>query len=536
MDKRTKILAGLFGVVIAYGLFTKVVYPTWIEPLVTIDDRIAERKEVRGKLEAQVEEVKKARYEYREWAGRAGGFEINNAVTEIRERLNNLLAKHKLTDVKVSPTRPSDDRKTGLWKASVTITGSGALDSAITFLRDLTELPHLCRVGNASISPASSRGRDTTINRFHLRVPVEVWVVPQQQIVGRLKPEDLVQPDFYIRHQGQEYASVWQADPFNEYVPMKVQTRPTMMVVKGNKATLEVAVEGGVGPYKYDWTPTKGLTSPATRNPMVNSSEVGRESYTVSVTDARGNEGKSSISVTVSEPAPVRDNVVRKDPKPQPPPPPPGRPISKDARMQTLTMVLMRESHGERRDEIMVNNAKTKQTSYYGVGDEFEGGELIFVRQSGGVVNWKDEYYVYPLGENLDGFVSAKDAHDYPILQRSAGRHMELMAEKAKVEQAKKKAEPPTTKSPESDPAGKANQPQQKAADPAAKVASAPETGTDASKKPVNGVVSPQKGGQTEATGPRDPATAATEQPGPQSGKQTVPASPRKQVPRKRQK
>lgn len=533
MDKRTKILAGLFGAMIAYGAITKVVYPTWIEPLVTIDDRIAKRQKELDKLEAEVEAVNRARYDYREWAGRTGGFEINNAVTEIRERLNKFLEKHKLADVKVTPTRPRDERKTGLWMASVTVSGSGGLDSLVMFLQDVSELPQVCRIGNASITPSSSRGRDTTINRFNLRVPVEVWAVPQNKMVGRLKVEDLVHPEFFIRHQGRDYASIWESDPFNEYVPMKVKTPPTLAVVKGKKVALEVTVEGGVGPYAYQWSPARGLSLAKTRRPQVDSSKTGREIYTVSVTDTRGNVGKSTISVTISDPPPKPRRVVEGDkptPRPPPPPPPPGRDISKDGRMQKLIMVMMRESKSERRDEIMVNHARSKQTSFFAAGDQFEGGKLIFVHQTGGLVNWKDEYYVYPLGETLDRFVSANDAFDYPILQRAAGKHMELVEEMAKVEAAKEKAatarateekaKTPATKNSVTKPAGNSPPAQNKPASSQAKAAGTQKKAT-ASVLPGKRKKSP--------TGRSGEAVSRGKKPSPRpSGKKPTPVKPKK--------
>jgi len=436
MDRRTKILASAFGVLVAYAAMTGVVYPRWIEPLVTIDDRIAERQQELDRLEAQVEKVNKARYEYREWAGRAGGFDINTAVTEIRSRLNKLLEKHKLTNVKVTPTRPSQERKTGLWTATVTIAGSGAFDSVVRFLEDISELPQLCRVGNVSISPSSARSRKATINRVNLRVPVEIWAVPQNRIVGRLNPKDLVHPDFFVRHDRTDYAPIWKGDPFNEYVVMKVKTHPTMTVVQGKRAPLDVSVEGGVGPYTYKWTPEKGLTTPDKKNPVVDTSVVGRQVYTVTVGDARGHTGKSLISVTVAEP-PRKAPPITPTQKSPPPVVATGRKTSKDARYQRLTMVLLRESKDDKRDEIMVHHSRSKQNSYYGIGDPFEGGELIFIHQSGALVKWEDKLFVYPLGETLDHFIPAEKALEYPILQRAAGKYMELMKQLAQVDDPK---------------------------------------------------------------------------------------------------
>jgi hypothetical protein len=493
MDKRTKILASVFGVMIAYGLVSKIIYPTWIEPLVTIDERIAKHQKELDKLVSQEAAVAKARYEYREWAGRTGGFEADSTVTELREHLNNLLEQHKLADVKVTPTRPSDDRKTGLWKATVTVSGAGGLDSVISFLEDVAELPLVCRVGNASISPASRRGKKTTINRFNLRVPVEVWIVPQQQLVGRLESDDLVHPDFFIRHKGRDYTSIWKGDPFNEYKEMRVRTKATMTVLKGKRTTLDVVVEGGVGPYQYEWKPANGLTSPKTRSPAVDASKVGRVLYTVTVADARGHVGNSTISLTVAEPKRTPPPTQTTPPERKPEVVVDRRHTCKDGRLQTLTMVLMRESKNESRDEIMVRHSRTKMNTYFATGDEFEGGQLIFVHQSGGLVNWKDEYFVYPLGETLDHCVSADQAFDYPVLQRAAGKHMDLMREMAKLDEAKKKVEPPAAKksTEKSVATSKKSPPKQKPATSTTKAVNAQKKTAGAGKKPAATLVPP---------------------------------------------
>jgi len=531
MDKRAKILASVFGALIVGSAMMKVVYPTWIEPLVTIDDRIAERQKELDELEVQVAEVNKARYEYREWAGRSAGFEPDGTITEMREHLNKLLRKHKLADVKVTPTRPSDDRKTGLWKATVTVAGTGGLDSVISFLQEVAELPEVCRVGNASISPASRRGKKTTINRFNLRVPVEVWIVPQQELVGRLEADDLVHPDFFIRHQGRDYSTIWKGDPFNEYVPMRVKTPPTLRIVKDKKVNLEVTVDGGVGPYKYEWSPAKGLSSATTQPPQVDSSETGLESYTVSVTDARGNIGKSTVSVTVAEPPKPRAVVASKNPSPPPPPPARGRDISKDGRMQTLIMVMMRESKGQRRDEIMVSHSRTKQNSYYSAGDQFEGGELIFVHQTGGLVKWKDEYYVYPLGEKLDHFVFAEKAFDYPILQRAAGKYMELTKQMAAVQDIQEKAEMPAAKNVTTKPAGEQPPARSKPADPKVKVTAGREKVMNLGKEPAKTAVLPGKEKKLPSAGSGQAVSPGKKSSSVPSGKRPAPKKPKKRRP-----
>ena len=50
MDRRTKILAIAFGAVTAYLALVKVVYPNWLQPLLSLDERVAQRREVLDRL------------------------------------------------------------------------------------------------------------------------------------------------------------------------------------------------------------------------------------------------------------------------------------------------------------------------------------------------------------------------------------------------------------------------------------------------------------------------------------------------------
>ena len=40
MDKRTRILAIIFGAAMAYAGLSSVAYPRWIKPLLTLDERV----------------------------------------------------------------------------------------------------------------------------------------------------------------------------------------------------------------------------------------------------------------------------------------------------------------------------------------------------------------------------------------------------------------------------------------------------------------------------------------------------------------
>ena len=66
MDRRTKIFGALFGACLAYALISSVAYPRWIEPVFTIDERIAQQKKEFEKLDAVEADVHLAKLEYRD--------------------------------------------------------------------------------------------------------------------------------------------------------------------------------------------------------------------------------------------------------------------------------------------------------------------------------------------------------------------------------------------------------------------------------------------------------------------------------------
>ncbi len=53
MDRRTRILAGVFGIGILYALVSAVVYPKWIEPQLKLDQTIAKMRQAYDELRAQ---------------------------------------------------------------------------------------------------------------------------------------------------------------------------------------------------------------------------------------------------------------------------------------------------------------------------------------------------------------------------------------------------------------------------------------------------------------------------------------------------
>ncbi|MCH7838784.1 MAG: PKD domain-containing protein, partial [Planctomycetes bacterium] len=324
MDRRTKILAIAFGAVTAYLALAKVVYPNWLEPLLSLDERVAERREVLDRLESLDHQVMQARPEYRDYVVRIGSFDAQSVVTDVRDRLNGLIQKHALQNAGVSPGTPRSNRKTGVETIVITVTAVGLLESAVGFLRDVAELPHLMRVGNVAMYPSKSskssnrkRGQEFT----HLRVPIELLVLPQQKVVGRIELEGLTRPESWVRHEGRDYSMIWSGTPFTQYIPpkpIKVNVGRDVTVKVGRSAKLRASVKGGDKQYTYEWSPQEGLKNIKGPNVEVDTTTPFTRSYTLTVTDGMGMSASDAVQVTVNE-RQKKKTTARPDKKPPKP-------------------------------------------------------------------------------------------------------------------------------------------------------------------------------------------------------------------------
>jgi len=425
MDRRTRILGGVFGAIALYAFVSAVVYPAWIEPLMTLDERIAERQAVLDTLEEGEAEADRAKQAYRQCLDRIGSFDAVAVENDLRERLNHLIAKHGLEDQNVSPRRPQTDRKTGIEKMIISVNASGTLQSAVAFLEELAELPHLIRVGSAAVYPASSsRRRDGAPERMNLRVPLEAWILPRQPLLGaRLTDADLHPPESRVRHAEGDYALIWEREPFTPYVPPKplvANAGRNMTVDVGASAALEGKAAGGIGEYAYRWQPEEALGDPTSPRPtLADTSKIGEHEFTLTVTDEGGNTSTSTVTVTVREAPQVADSET--DPTPDIEPRAPAGPQRwREGKDMRLTMALIRREGDQRQSEFMVFNQTKDETTYHAPGDEFDGGELVYVHPRGAVVRRQDDYFVYPIGAALNEDLPAEDAADYPELQEIA--------------------------------------------------------------------------------------------------------------------
>lgn len=470
MNRRTKILATLFTVVIGYVVIARAVYPEWIKPLFSLDRRIAERGKELERLQALADEVEKERWEYRGCVERIGTFDVGRVETDVRDRLNGLIVKYKLQSASVAPSRPVEDRKTGLSTTVITVSAVGTLESAVNFMKEVSELPELVRVGNPTMYPTSSGRKAADKGLVNVRVPVEVLVLPQQKVVGRIDLAELKKPEAFVRHAERDYSPIWKGTPFTEFVPLaplRVDVQRTIAVETGQSVGLQATPSGGDGNYTIAWSPADGLVDPTSAHPTLDTSTARTQTYTVTVTDgAESKPATASAVVTIREPKPEQPAVVPRivDKGPQRWP---------DARFMQIVMSLLRSVGPDRTNELMVYNTRTKETIYYRSGADFDGGTLVFVHQTGGLVHRKGQYFVYPLGGTLEDHLEASAAEGYPELKAAVERAEAGAPVAATMPEPKVKPAVPT---PQIGTGGVDSEAQAKAADGAEVGPPAPET------------------------------------------------------------
>ncbi len=272
---------------------------------------------------------------------------------------------------------------------------------------------------------------------MNIRVPIEVKVLPRQRMLDELvHDEDLERPEALVRHQDRDYSPIWMGTPFTEFIPLKplcVDAGTDVGGQVGRRTFLNCKVTGGDGQYTYQWSPGEGLSDATSPTPKVDTAEPFTQMYTLTVNDDSENREQDSVTVTVTEkPGPKEEpEVAEVEPEAEPSP---RVKRWKDRKNMQLCMTLMRSEGDSRLQEVMIYDRKSKETKYYPVQAEFDGGTLVRVHPRGGIVRRDDggvpAYFVYPVGAKLNEDIRAEDAGDYPVLQSLAFgvRDVELAA------------------------------------------------------------------------------------------------------------
>ncbi len=454
MHRLKTILLVAFGTLLVLLVVDSVVYPQWIEPLIKIDDRIAEKSVQYDELKAVEDQVQRAVKQYKQLVSRVGSLSIGEVETDLRERLNRLIEKHGLQDASTTPSRPKRDAKTDLTYLTITVKGQGTLQAAVEFLRDVTELPQLARVTNPAIYPASQSRKDRGPTQMNIRVPIEILIPPAHKKV-KIKKEEVVQPESFVRHRERDYSPLWTGAPFTpepDYKPLKADAGKDVNLRRpqSRKTSLNARVTGGDGQYTCKWEPSDGLEDPSDCKTNLDVSEPCDRTYVVTVTDGRGITATDTLRVVVKEERKPTVPVIVDDFKEVAPP----VRRDKDGRYKQLVMVLETRGGADHVSEVMIENNKSRQTEYYSPGAEFDGGELVELRPTGALVRRKDGYFIYPIGGYLVEDINVEDsvADDFPSLKAAAQRIQEVeqkaaaeAAQKAAAEAAKHKTATETT-------------------------------------------------------------------------------------------
>lgn len=418
MNQRTKLLVGVFSAAIAYAMISGVVYPKWIKPLVTLDQRIAQKQKTLDKLNEMEDKVNQARFEYKTLVNRIGTFNTSKLQNHARVQLNTLIDQHKLQNAKVTQSRVSEDRKTKIKSMMITITAIGSLQSAISFMQDISELPYLLRMGNVALYPSGSSRKKKPKDILNIRIPLELLVLPKQPIVGAMAEKKLKRPDMVVRHEGHDYSPIWLKTPFLKFippVPLVVRAGADINMKKGQRKNPSPNVTGGEKPYKFSWSPTDKLSDPTSPRPKIDSSVPFDEPiiYTLTVVDAEGVTASDTIKVMVVDRGPRIDH-------PKLPPPGPKKATRwQQGQNRKIVMSLLNWTDHERTEELMIYDKRRKSTEYFRPGSPFDGGELVYVHQTGGLVLRDDEYFIYPIGKNAKQELTIDKAAEYPELQQA---------------------------------------------------------------------------------------------------------------------
>ena len=163
------------------------------------------------------------------------------------------------------------------------------------------------------------------------------------------------------------------------------------------------------------------------------------------------------VKQVAKAPPPPIQREEPKEVKPPPPPPPPEY-RWKDAGDWQLAMALLLGDGSAPRDEFMMVHTRNHRRKFVPVGNDFDGGQLLFVHQRGALVVREDGSFVYPLGESLDRPVPVARADKYPELQAALAR-LEAAGRVPDLSKAPPPTATPSSGEPEDDPRGEPSRP-----------------------------------------------------------------------------
>jgi hypothetical protein len=224
MTTREKRLATVVGVAAVVGIAVKVVYPVAVKPWFDVEAEITGLQDELFDLQAQRDRIDDALLDYKHLVERTGSTDPEKVKNALHNKLEEMLRHAGLEsrESRVTPKRPSQDRKTGVYTVSLTIATEGKLQRVIEFLEKCYELPQVSRFKDVKLSPAGKKGRQKETDLVKLSATFETQLLPRHPSArGLIDFGSLVQPPELIKHAGDSYAMIWKRQPFNEYVKDK---------------------------------------------------------------------------------------------------------------------------------------------------------------------------------------------------------------------------------------------------------------------------------------------------------------------------
>ncbi|HOZ29948.1 MAG TPA: DUF4465 domain-containing protein [Bacteroidales bacterium] len=91
--------------------------------------------------------------------------------------------------------------------------------------------------------------------------------------------------------------------------PMETEINPDYYISSGESAQISVYVRGGVQPYSFEWSNSSSLDDYLSQTPLATPEQ--STSYTVTVTDALGNQNTGTVNVWVDEVGINQNNILK---------------------------------------------------------------------------------------------------------------------------------------------------------------------------------------------------------------------------------
>lgn len=384
MNRRERLLLFLVGGVLGLGLTVKLGREQVLDRLNRMDREIDAKRQTLSRMEGELQFAKIYESHWQRIAKETLATDSHAALARMIDGTHTLATRCGLQHPAIHPN-VAGQAKGGYTSLTFTVDGDGDLKQMVTFLHDLHNAPFLPRVRSLTLTPLSGKQSD----KLRLALKGETIVLPPNPRVPNVTTaptkdamKDPIQRT--AKADVKEYLAIAEKRPFEPYKepprppepPLAANAGSDVTVPVGNPAQLTGSGVHGKGPYKFAWSQTNGPklafapTAADTATLSVTGDTIGVAELELKVTDAAGKAATAKVRVNVvskDQPAVVTPTVARKfDP----------------ARSSTRVTGLL--SAPDVQEVVLTGNDKKRRVVR--VGEEFDGGTLIYVHPEGAVV------------------------------------------------------------------------------------------------------------------------------------------------------